>query len=280
MCKTGKPIRFFISRFCLALVFFICVPLYANQTNPGSATTAQSPKSVWVPYRATYVAIMNGTTVDENGIRALEYLGNQRFRFKTVAENLLFKIEEIAEFQVDGHQVIPLQYQSTRSNPFKKRKKAVGFDWENMKIHYQDRKRSGSLSLNPPLFDPLTSVLELAKQLQRGNTEIHFKEANGRKIKDRHFKVIGEELLSIPYGKLNTVKIKKVDDDKETLIWFAPKLDYLAVKVQQQEDNEKYMLELKTYKPRQPIEFNLPTPAPDIKKVPIKEPPSTPNDIK
>ncbi|MCG8673064.1 MAG: DUF3108 domain-containing protein [Pseudomonadales bacterium] len=253
----------------------------------------------WIPYKAIYVASLNGSVVDDEGKRELKYMGNQRFRFTAVAENMLFKMEEISEFQVEGDRILPIQYQSNRSTPFKKRTKAVGFDWDTMTLHYQDRKRSGTKKFQAPLFDPLTSVLELAKQVRANATQVKFKEASGRKIKSREFVVEKKETISIPYGAVETIRIKKVDKERTTTIWLAPSLNYIAARVHQiDEDGEEYNLALKKYQPKSKVSLptQTETPALDSSEAPesaeieiepssvqasiIKEPPPSEADIK
>ena len=233
-----------------------------------------------MPFKATYVAIMNGTTVDDNGIRELTYRGNGNFRYRALAENILFKFEEISDFRVEYGEVYPQQYQSERSNPFQKRKKAIGYDWDNNTAHYQYKDRKGTLKLSGRALDPLTSVFELARQVKRGNTTIDFQEVGSRKVKDRHFKVMGEETISLPYGDVKAIRLRVLDDDKETLIWLAPEKNYLAVKVKQNDDGEEYRLELKSYSPRQPIQLPLEKPAAPVTEPVDKEPPPDASDIK
>lgn len=218
-------------------------------------------ETIWIPYKAVYVASLNDSVVDDNGERELKYLGNQTFRFTAIAENLLFKIEEVSEFEViNGDTVRSLQYQSTRSNPFKKRKKAVGFDWPSNTMHFEDRKKSGSRAIPKDIYDPLSSVFELAKQVKAGKQSIAFKEASGRKIKERSLNVAGKETIAVPYGSLETIKLTKIEDKRETTIWLAPSLNHLAVRVKQVNDKgETYELALKSYKPKTPITLQKPT---------------------
>lgn len=219
------------------------------------------PELKWIPFKASYKALMNGAVVDDNAVRELIYLGNQRFRFSAVAENFLFKLEEITEFHVQDQTIYPLQYQSTRSNLFKTRKKAAGFDWENNKLHYQDRKASGTHPLDMGTYDPLTSVFAVTKQLKVGMHDIDFKETDGRKIKSRHYRLLQEELLEIPYGKIKTLKLEKLgDDDKTTYMWLAPSLNFLTVKVSQTEADKDYQLELQSYTPQNEIQIAAPKP--------------------
>ena len=252
----------------------------ASNSQPASNPTTE--KDTWVPFKATYVAIMNGTTVDDDGARILEYRGDGHFRFSTIAENLLFRFEEVTDFKVMEGKVYPLQYHSERSAPFQTRKKAVGYNWKNNTAHYQYKDRKGTLKLKGRVLDPLTTAFELARSVKQGQTNISFQEVGSRKIKDRHFKLVGEETLTLPYGELKTLKLRmQDDDDKETLIWLAPDKNYLTVKVKQNDEGEEYKLELKSYSPRTPVHLPLTTETSEPEPEPeITEPPPEPGDIK
>lgn len=261
----------------LVSFLLLCPQALADSHNNDSTT--------WIPFKATYVAVINGTTVDDNGVRRLEYLGDKHFRFTAVAENLLFKFEEVTEFQAQGAEVYPLQYQSTRSNPFKTRKKAIGFDWNKNQAHYRYKDKQGTLKLESRVVDPLTSVFELARQLKMGKTHIVYHEVGSRKVKERVFQVLGEETIELPYGKTQTVKLQKMDDDdKKTIVWLAPHLNHLAVKVQQNDEGEEYVLALKSYKPGKAVNIKQPAPPPQNnssqKPAPVTELPVTAADIK
>ena len=90
-------------------------------------------------------------------------------------------------------------------------------------------------------------VLELAK----GKTEFSFD------VVTRHgdprsyqYKVIGEELLSLPVGQLKAIRIERVGKnlDKQVVAWVAPELDYLLVKLWQAEDKvEQFDVQLQSY---------------------------------
>ena len=235
----------------------MCVLLCQSASTLASETTTDLKTETdlkWIPFKASYRAIMNGAVVDDNAVRELTHLGNQRFRLSAIAENFLFKLEEITEFQVQQQQIFPLQYQSSRSNLLQSRKKAAGFDWSTKKLHYQDRDKSGTRKLKVGTYDPLTSVFAVTRQLKAGEKNIDFKETDGRKTKSRHYRFLKEETLEIPYGKIHTLKLEKLsDDEKTTYLWLAPSLNYLTVKVSQTEEGKDYHLELQRYTPGREI---------------------------
>ncbi|MFT5927761.1 MAG: hypothetical protein ACI805_000877, partial [Candidatus Azotimanducaceae bacterium] len=61
--------------------------------------------------------------------------------------------------------------------------------------------------------------------------------ADGGKLKNYSFKVIGEEEIDTPLGKMKTIKVSRVKDtrNRESTFWLAPEYDFLLVRFQQLE---------------------------------------------
>jgi hypothetical protein len=86
--------------------------------------------------------------------------------------------------------------------------------------------------------------------LGEGKTEVTFNIADGGKLKEYRFKVLGRETLELPAGRFDTVKITKLRDNKrrETYIWCAPELNYLPVRIWQREKDEAvYQSDLESF---------------------------------
>ena len=99
-------------------------------------------------------------------------------------------------------------------------------------------------------LDKLASQLGIMLALGRGETDITFKIADGGKLKDYRFKVLGRETLELAAGRFDTVKITKLRDNKrrETYIWCAPELNYLPVRIWQREkDDAVYQSDLENF---------------------------------
>jgi hypothetical protein len=97
--------------------------------------------------------------------------------------------------------------------------------------------------------DKLSYQLQLRLDLLAGKTDMTYAVADGGKLKEYRFKVTGEEQIDTPYGRYNAVRVMRdrgEDADRETLIWLAPELDYLIVRLEQTEsDGKTYALLLK-----------------------------------
>merc|ERR1711974_337832 len=84
--------------------------------------------------------------------------------------------------------------------------------------------------------------IDLPRKLASGETTTDYYFINYRGQK-RHYgiEVVGKEKLNLPYGQLDTIKVKLVRDSKtrETFAWFAPELDYNLVRLQQFKDGDE-----------------------------------------
>ncbi|MBU3022788.1 DUF3108 domain-containing protein [Aestuariibacter sp. A3R04] len=84
--------------------------------------------------------------------------------------------------------------------------------------------------------------LDLAKQLASGADSAAYDFINYRGEKKSYgIEVMGKATLSLPYGKLNTIKVKLIrqNSSRETFAWFAPSLNYNLVRLQQFKDGEE-----------------------------------------
>lgn len=204
------------------------------------------------PFIGVYEASMNDRVIDDEAKQRLTKMGNDRYRFSIVAKNFLFDLEEHCTFTLKNDHLQSLNYQSVRGSFFKKKKKQINFDWNTKQAAFHNKKWNGNLPLNENSFAPQCSLLELSRRIKSGAKTVSFSEVTAGKIKQRDYQVVGSEKINVPYGTIDTIKVQRVsakpntNNGKETYIWFAPDLNYLAVKVLEQKDKgDTYKLQLK-----------------------------------
>ena len=74
--------------------------------------------------------------------------------------------------------------------------------------------------------------------------------ADSGKLKQYAFQAIGTEIVELPGGSFETVKLIRVGDSRQklTYIWCAPELHYLPVSIlQRNEDQSEYRRELENF---------------------------------
>ncbi|MES2624299.1 MAG: DUF3108 domain-containing protein [Pseudomonadota bacterium] len=137
---------------------------------------------------------------------------------------------------IDDHPV-PLLYEY-RQEGLNTRSRSVKFDHQADTASFAVDDKKGTLALNGPVYDDLSSYLAIREQLNAGNTDIMFEVVDKDAIKTYHYQVDDEALVTTPLGKFTAVKLVRIRDDnpkRKTQIWLAKDYDYILVKLLQEE---------------------------------------------
>ncbi|UAA40330.1 DUF3108 domain-containing protein [Paraneptunicella aestuarii] len=193
------------------------------------------------PYTAKYKAYRSGSEVGHAEMH-LESLGDKRFKVSFTSKASLFffsdKREEVSLFSNENNALIPYKYTFKLDSTFKDSALALEFN-QDKKLIYM----SGNQSMEwQGELDNQLYMLASQKALKEGKTDFEFDVINYRGQKRHYkFKVNGEEMLDLPYGKLKTIKVETIRDNKkrQTYTWFAPELNYLLVRIQQFKDGDE-----------------------------------------
>lgn len=144
------------------------------------------------------------------------------------------KIEERSVWSYQDHQIRPLHYEKTGDK--KNRNFNLVFDWQGETVKNTLEGNAWELPLSPGTQDVLSHQLAIMYDLQQGKTELSYLIVDKHKLKTYRFAVTGEEILDTPMGSLPTLKIQRTDSaEKTTVLWCAPGLDYLPIRIEQAE---------------------------------------------
>ena len=160
------------------------------------------------------------------------------------------KLHETSSGQLDSSGLRPLHYHYRQSGGKKERAAKLSFDWGALTVANHVDGSRWKMDIPTGTLDKLASQLGMMLALGRGETDISFNIADGGKLKEYRFKVIGQETLELPAGRFETVKITKLRDNKkrETYIWCAPELNYLPVRIwQRDKDDAIYQSDLESF---------------------------------
>ena len=150
---------------------------------------------------------------------------------------------------IDG-QVRPDRYHYRRSGGSREREAILSFDWDNMTVENNVQDSPWKMDIPQGTLDKLVAQLGMMFALGKGKSEVTFNIADGGKLKEYRFKVLGHETLELPAGTFKTVKITKLRKNKkrETYFWCAPELNYLPVRIWQREKDEAiYQSDLESF---------------------------------
>ncbi len=213
---------------------------------PAHADTAQLPA-----FKATYTTAFDlGISLSGEAVRQLQRTEDGRWRFSSEASAMMAGISEVTRFNYHPAEPIqPVSYRYHRKVLGKSRKASVDFDWDKLSVTTVVKDTPWKMQVPAGTQDKLSYQLQMRLDLLAGKTELNYAVADGGKLKEYRFKVVGEEEIDTPYGRYNAVRVMRdrgEEADRETLIWLAPELDYLIVRLEQTEsDGKTYALLLK-----------------------------------
>ncbi|MCP3868462.1 MAG: DUF3108 domain-containing protein [Gammaproteobacteria bacterium] len=179
--------------------------------------------------------------------------GSYRYRAQTSPTGLtaLFrsdKITEISEGIIEELRPIPLSYHYRHDKSDNLRQVDLQFDWQALRVINRTESSRWTMRISPGTQDKFGHQLNLMLALAEGQRDIRYEVADGGLKKDYRFKFHKEESISTPAGEFHTLKMNRSKDGKpsQASLWLAPAANYLPVKVERREQDDPFLMELKS----------------------------------
>jgi len=223
--------------FSLPLLLFASLFALANQVVEASAP---------LEFDITYTAKLgNWRAQSSRSLRRDEQTGVYHMQARSSVSLLLKSlttIRESASFHWQGELPLPLDYHFEQSG-LGARERHAEFDHDGDVAHYRVNNDSGSLQMDAPAYDPLTSNLVVRQQLVAGESEIFVEVMDRNKIETWHFRVVGETMLQTELGEFAAVHVERVrqDSKRHTEFWLAKDHDYILLQLVQEEPNGRIL---------------------------------------
>jgi len=212
-----------------ALVFFLLISVFASAEDelPPLFSAEYSLHSM-----GTRIALMQRRfTKLENG--------NYLYYSETHTKGLLALIRkdsiiEQSTWLFEQAQFRPLHYSYAHTGDKKNRQVRIDFDWATSLISTSVNDSNWQMPMQPDIMDKLLYQLAIMVDLGKGKAPIKYTVADGGKIKNYDFDLLGEELINTPLGEFLTVKLErhKPNSKRMTTLWCARDLGYLPIKVE------------------------------------------------
>jgi hypothetical protein len=200
------------------------------------------------PYNLNYVSSYKGMNIATN--RTLKKALNV-FTLTAASKNMFAKLIEEATFRVDTNgDITGIKYESSKNILGAKKKELLLYDVDMGIAKYKSKKKKREFSLELGHLDGLTYQLKLQSDLinlarkkdqlaAKKISSLHYPLITKGRQKIYHFEILGEEMLETLLGKITTLKVRKLhkNDKRETLLWFAPKWNFMLVQLWQNEKN-------------------------------------------
>lgn len=233
--KSGKSISAIVSASALVLM-------------AATATTSASA-SVLTPYKADYTFSIEGK-YNGTAQRTLSKSGkNYRYLFSASVPVVANATQDTTfAYQAGGTQnFLPLKHQTKYKIFVMSRNTDLNFDYKNKKLYTKHRGKAKTYALNGAALDELTLEMQIRKDLSEGKLQKSYKIASRKGVRDIPFINEGKTKITVPAGTFDVIKVRRVhnNDKRKSFFWLAPKLDYLPVRVMQNDKGKVYDFKLK-----------------------------------
>ncbi len=143
-------------------------------------------------------------------------------------------IRETTRLKRDADRLVPLEYHYQRSGK-RNRTITLQFDWARDMVSRDVDQHHYDIPLVPGTMDPSAYQISLMTDLARGERNFNYHVVGKNAIDSWDIKHIGDEVVDTVLGKLDTVVIQR-NDRQVTTMWCAPRLHFLPVKIQHEEN--------------------------------------------
>ncbi len=209
-----------------------------------------SADTLLAPFKLTYSANYNGLNISAE--RTLERQPDGGYELKTTADSFLASIAETGLFRLDPNgAIINDSYQYRRNIVGKKKVEHLAFDRKNNLAIYnsKDKQRTVDLTQVPGGAEPfsrLTYQLQLRRDLMNNADQLTYPVISRGRLKLYQFETAGEEMVATKLGNIRAIRVNRIreEKDRETVLWFAPELNFLLIKLWQKEEDEEYQIVL------------------------------------
>ena len=191
-------------------------------------------------FSAYYDASTNG--ISGNAERHLIKLDENRYRLNISLEAKvggveIGDLEQASEFEWREQQIKPILYQYQTSG-VSSDVETVSYNWDAGIALSADEDESWTLQLEGEVLDQLSYQQALAEDVASDidAEEYSYRLIDGDVIETHRFRLIGEEQITTPLGKLDCLKLERIRDvnnGRSTIIWLAKDWSNLLAKIEQ-----------------------------------------------
>lgn len=182
-----------------------------------------------------------------------ERIGEDRYRYSSLTRplgiaSLFYRVEvtEVSEGRITEQGFRPELYLYDRRGRGE-RKARITFDWDEQRVENTVDGQAWNMDIPENALDRMVSQLQLMHDLANDDDELSYRIADGRRrILEFDFELQGRERIKTAYGRLEAVKITRIEDDRDraTTFWCAPSLDYLPVRIDHRDKNDTFSMTL------------------------------------
>jgi hypothetical protein len=228
-------------------------------------------------YQANYDILRKGEHHGE-AVRELKKLADDSYEL-TYHSNIEWMIfsdsrQETSKFTFEKNKVTPHHYSMIRTGTGPDKDYQIDFDVENKKVTSSTSEYPLECEWTDEFQDAISYQVQVREGLRNGETNFSYplvdKKGNRR---DYNFEVVGKEMISLPIGNIEAIKVKRLydNDKRQALAWFAPEMDYMLVRMWKGEKGvEQFEVQMNSFTVTQPVALPI-TPDETSEQTPTSE---------
>ena len=197
------------------------------------------------PFNATYNFNIEGK-YNGTASRVLTQTGNQYFYNVNASVGKLASAKQTANFVNANGAILPVSALTQYKILGTGRTTTLNFNNAKKQLVTNYKGQNKVIALPQPAYDDLSLEIQIREDLKAGKFRGNYYMADRNTVEAVPFKKSAMTRITVPSGTFDVVRIDRVHDDKDrqTSFWLAPKLDYLPVKVVQNNDGKKMEMNL------------------------------------
>ncbi len=145
------------------------------------------------------------------------------------------KINEVSIINRSREQYIPESYSYKQGDDGKRRNLEAQFNWQSKELTIMRKGEEEIERLTDPILDRLSVTLAVMDEVRKGFSQAEILVLDNGSVKSMKFINEGTALLETKLGTFETVMVRRISEgsSRETVTWFAPKLNYIPVQIEQ-----------------------------------------------
>lgn len=181
------------------------------------------------------------TLEENNGLWKYSLITVPRGVFKLTGKGNIAEKSSLLIFSDNGEALFQPESYSYRQDNEARRSVDAAFNWADNSVTYTRRGNTETLDLEEPILDRLSVTLAVMQALKAGFETAEFSVFEHGSIKTIRFSNEGTETLNTQLGSFDTIRVKRQTlggSSRHSLVWFAPLLDFVPVKLEQYKRGE------------------------------------------
>ncbi len=242
LCRRGAP---------SGPVLMLLAALLLTGMPPSPAHGETTPRPFTVDYELRHNSLLLARM--QRTLRAGEN-GTYIYRSRSTPAGFLSaimrdRVEETSVWRLDGERPQPLQYEYHHTGGGEERHVALDFDWSNKVVVNTVNEQAWSMKIPAETQDKLLYQYTMMLDLQREVAALAYEVADGGELKTYRFELLGRETIKTALGRMETVKLQRINGKRRTIIWCAPQHAYMPVRVEQHRDRKVLTLTVSAIRP-------------------------------